>query len=96
MLTTKKKYKLKEKKRKGKSTTKESEGSSYFCNKHENDINKVLRNSIYTWDPHKLRPWMTHKQKQPSLETRPNFPSVDFAGKRKGLRVRHQPASKEK
>jgi len=47
MLTTKKKYKLKEKKRKGKSTTKESEGSSYLCNKHENDINKVLRNSIY-------------------------------------------------
>jgi hypothetical protein len=57
---------------------------------------KSWETAYITWDPHKLRPWMTHKQKQPSLETRPNFPSVDFAGKRKGLRVRHQPASKEK
>jgi len=66
---------------------KESEGLSYFCNKHENDINKVLRNNIYNMGSPQTQ---THKQKQPSLKTRPNFPSVDFAGKTKGLRVRHQ------
>jgi len=81
----KKKYKLKEKKRKGKSTTKESEGSSYFCNKHENDINKVLRNSIYN-----MGSSQTQTMDNPQTETAESwnetkFSKCGFCRKDKGL-----------